>query len=324
MNQKGPTILVIGASNAGRTADALEKAGEHVSRAVIPGWRCMKPKIPAMVDLVRSKLEEAKGDIVVILQLFDNCFFLAQTEDGGLLPAVREPVGGKFHVHGDLVFAPKELQYSLFNMVMPILDLVNHHLKIIVSPIPRYLRARCCLDTDHVSNLEEDSYQNNQEEAIHTCRKHLKDFAFRQGVRNLRVISPWSKLKLLEGNLWPTDPVHMEERGYTAIADMLIDTVQQCAGMDLGIGGGGYSGGGGGGSSSHCHSGTHCGGSNSHGAERWTRRSTAPVSGSGRSSGASWQPSHLGTGSIGMTGMTVVLLPAETEMLLMVLTSSSA
>ena len=68
-----------------------------------------------MVDLVQSKLEEAKGDIVVILQLFDNGFFLAQTEDGGLLPAVREPVGGKFHVHGDLVFAPKELQYSLFN-----------------------------------------------------------------------------------------------------------------------------------------------------------------------------------------------------------------
>ena len=186
----GPTILVVAASNASRTADALESAGECVSRAVIPGWRCIKPKIPAMVDLVRSKLDEFKGDTVVILQLFDNSFFLAQTEDGGLLPAVREPVGGKFHVHGDLVFAPKELQYSLFNMVKPILDLVNHHLKIIVSPIPRYLCTRCCLDTDHVSNLEEDSYQSNQEEAIHACMKHLKDFAFRQGVRNLRVISP--------------------------------------------------------------------------------------------------------------------------------------
>ena len=44
----------------------------------------------------------------------------------------------------------------------------------------------------------------------------------------------------------------MVERGYTAIADMVIDTIQQCAGMDLGIGG--DSSGGGGGSSGHRHS----------------------------------------------------------------------
>ena len=142
LKPRGPTILVVGASNVGQTTDALESAGERICRAVIPGWRCIKLKIPAMVDLVRSKLDELKGDTVVFLQLFDNSFFLAQTEDGGLIPAVREPMGGKFHVHGDLVFAPKELQYSLFNMVKPILDLVDHHLKIIVSPIPRYLLPR--------------------------------------------------------------------------------------------------------------------------------------------------------------------------------------
>ena len=51
------------------------------------------------------------------------------------------------------------------------------------SSVP--FRGICFLDTDHVANLEEDTYQSNQEEAIHACRKHLKDFAFRQGVRNL-------------------------------------------------------------------------------------------------------------------------------------------
>ena len=177
-------------------------------------------------------------------------------------------------------------------MVKPILDLVNHHLKIIVSPIPRYLRARCCLDTDHVSNLEEDSYQSNQEEAIHACRKHLKDFAFRQGVRNLRVTNPWSKLKLLEGNLWPADPVHMAERGYTAIAAMLLKAIQQCAGMDLGISGGGDSGG----SSIQHHSGAPRGSTSSHGAERGNRCSSALAAGSGRSGGAAWQPNHLRAG----------------------------
>ena len=83
----------------------------------------------------------------------------------------------------------------------------------------------------------------------------------------------------------------MAERGYTAIADMVIDTIQQCAGMDLGIGGGGDSSGGGGGSSSHHHSGTRRGSSSSHGAERGTRCSTAPAAASGRRGGAAWQSS---------------------------------
>ena len=95
-------------------------------------------------------------------------------------------------------------------MVKPILDLVNHHLKIIVSPIPRYLCTRCCLDTDHVSNLEEDSYQSNQEEAIHACRKHLKDFAFRQGVRNLSWSSPHGRA-WLHGYCW------YDTRSYQAV-----------------------------------------------------------------------------------------------------------
>ena len=154
------------------------------------------------------------------MQLFDNSFFLAQTEDGGLIPVVCEPNGCKYHVQGDLVFAPKELQYSLINMVKPVLELAAIHLKIIISPLLRYLKDKCCRDSDHVANLEKINYRSNQEEVIHACRKNLKDFAFRQGVRNIRVICPWSKLKLMEDDLCPTDPVHMMERGYSAVADL--------------------------------------------------------------------------------------------------------
>ena len=34
----GPLLLVVGASQANRTADALEREGATVMRAVIPGW----------------------------------------------------------------------------------------------------------------------------------------------------------------------------------------------------------------------------------------------------------------------------------------------
>ena len=105
--RKGPSFLVVGASNAGRTADALEQLGASVLRAVIPGCRGIKIKVQYMVDLVRSKLKEAGPNCIVVYQLLDNSFYLAKTEEGGLIPAVRESIGHKYHVQGELVFTPK-------------------------------------------------------------------------------------------------------------------------------------------------------------------------------------------------------------------------
>ena len=54
--KKGPLLLVVGASHAGRTADALEDEGASVLRAIIPGWRVIKTKIPPMVNLMKERL----------------------------------------------------------------------------------------------------------------------------------------------------------------------------------------------------------------------------------------------------------------------------
>ena len=221
-------------------------------------------KVQYMVDLVRSKLKEAGPNCIVVYQLLDNSFYLARTEEGGLIPAVRESIGGKYHIQGELVFTPKELQYSVFTTVKPVFDEASSHQQILISPLPRYLRDRCCNDIDHVANLEEEDYAANLEESIQSCRKNLKDFAFRQGIRNLRVICPWTNLRKLTINLWPVDPVHMCEEGFSALAEQVITTAKQNEGMDLvpskknsnnsgggldrGGGGGGGHGDGGGGS----------------------------------------------------------------------------
>ena len=230
----GPLLLVVGTSHAGRTADALEKEGATVLRATIPGWRAIKLKVPAMVDLIRGQLAEVRGDCIVIIQLFDNSFYLAKTEEGGLIPPVKESApGSKYHVHGELVFAPKELQYSIFNTVKPILEAVSSHQKIMISPLPRYLKDRCCEDVEHVSNLEEEDYSVNLEEAIMACRRNLKDFAFRNNIKNIRVICPWTQLKKMEDVLWEAGPVHMSATGYSVLAGLVLSTVKQNEGLNL-------------------------------------------------------------------------------------------
>ena len=40
-------------------------------------------------------------------------------------------------VQGELVFAPKELQYSIFNTTKPILDMAASQQKILISPLTR-------------------------------------------------------------------------------------------------------------------------------------------------------------------------------------------
>ena len=103
-----------------------------------------------------------------------------------------------------------------------------------ISPLPRYLHAPCCEDGEgHISNLEEVDYKSNLEEAVLSCRRNLKDFAFRQGVSSIRTICPWSQPRKIDDNLWPSNPVHMNERGYSALADLVLAAVQQNGGLDL-------------------------------------------------------------------------------------------
>ena len=102
-----------------------------------------------------------------------------------------------------------------------------------MSPLPRYLHTRCCEEEDHISNLDDVDYKSNLEDAVLSCRRNLKDFAFRQGVRSVRTMFPWSQLKKIEDDLWPSDPVHMCDRGYTALANQVLSAVQQNGGLDL-------------------------------------------------------------------------------------------
>ena len=64
-----PKFLVVGASNADRTGDALERSEMSVTRAIIPGWQCFKSKIKNMLELVHDKLRDIRGPCNVVIQM---------------------------------------------------------------------------------------------------------------------------------------------------------------------------------------------------------------------------------------------------------------
>ena len=95
--------------------------------------------------------------------------------------------------------------------------------KILIPPVPRYLLHPCCNDPDHVSNIRDADYRKQMEDGLFECRKHLRDFSFRQGLRNIHILSPIPELRRLGDSVWE-NPVHMSPEGFACMAGM-VDSV---------------------------------------------------------------------------------------------------
>ena len=215
--------IVVGNSHAARTAAAIRNLGKPVVEVILPAWRPTPGQIADLASKVEEAVREAKAkypEASLVLELLDNCFYYAQTEDGSLVPA-RRGHDGRYHIDGELVMAPKEIQFSTFKKLCGIFEKRGGARLILIPPIPRYFTASCCEDPEHIPNRLLPDYRTTLESAVYNCKTNLKDFAFREGVRNVRVINPWAVLKKLD-RIW-SDPIHLTEEGYVLIAEEVIE-----------------------------------------------------------------------------------------------------
>jgi len=219
--------ILVGGSNALRTANGLARAGKKAFAATIPGWRPTAALLGPLLKKIERALELCKTTVntVLVYQLHDNCFYFGRGEDGSLLPATKGK-DDKFHVLGASVLAPKELQYMAFKQTLPILEAGGNIRKIVLGPLPRYWVKPCCADRKHCSNMADVDYQKTLESAIYESKGNLKAFCFRHGLREIRIVSSWQLLKN-EDNLWSEDPVHMCNAGYDILAANIISTAEE-------------------------------------------------------------------------------------------------
>ena len=96
-----------------------------------------------MAKLVAEKMWGVTGQCTVVFHLYDNSFFMTMTEEGGLIPAVRDEVGGRYPVHGESVMVPKEMQYSTFLLSKPIMEVATVEVK----------RRSCCVPCRDTSTM---------------------------------------------------------------------------------------------------------------------------------------------------------------------------
>ena len=62
----------------------------------------------------------------------------------------------------------------------------------------------------------------------------MKDFAFRQGLRNIWVLGPWSSLRKLGNTMWEDDQVHINKEGFNTLAELISTCASESRGMEAG------------------------------------------------------------------------------------------
>ena len=164
---------------------------------------------------------------VCVLQLWDNCSYFVRDDEGGL-SAPKKEADGKYHIKGAAVFAHQDTQLLMFKKTMPILDEVKNMRRIILSPLPRYLQARCCNKKTHTTNFSEVDYKQKLETSVYEAKNNLRAYSFREGIRNLREIGAWHLVK--KDDIWGSDPVHMKETGYDILAKNVVSTAEDMEG----------------------------------------------------------------------------------------------
>jgi len=215
-------FITVGGSHAGRTGTILRSKGHVVTEIRLKGWRPTSDKIQELAEKIKSAKSAAKGCAVcVVYNLFDSCFYFTRCEDGSLIPPKRE-ADGTYHVAGESILAPREMQQRTFKDLLPVLQPEDNCYKVLLAPLPRYFGGGCCSNTGHVTNLRSVANIKEAESDIYACKSSLKDMCYNSGMRGARVVSTWHLVKNIE-KIWSPDNIHLSTAGYNAIAEAVLE-----------------------------------------------------------------------------------------------------
>jgi hypothetical protein len=222
-----PNILLIGASHhVSREGDVLAERGYSVTICSTPGWVASPGSVEEMAAKVKECLPVLRPKDIVIVQCLDNSVYMSRSEEGGDLLPIRND--GSHHVEGDLsILIAKDRQYTVFNTILPILQLLTGWKVIFVTPLPRYLAFSRCDELTH-----EIGFEKKLRDTLAECRRNFKDFLFTSNLRGFAVIDPSPAVPgnntadaAAEPPVWGTDPVHPLAAGYGRLVDLFEVTM---------------------------------------------------------------------------------------------------
>jgi hypothetical protein len=226
--KKAVDFLVIGSSNAAKTAKALEDRGFSVSLIYKANWRVTSEAVEQLTSETASAIQDM-DPTTIVYQILDNSSFYGRTRDGSRT-APRSEEDGIFHLVGDVTISTKETQLEHFNIIKPLLNLASKRRCILVTPLPRYVISGCCLNPDHCSNRRYQDFKQHMLGTLEMYRKNFKDFLYYGGMKNIKVMDPCMDIRGMEdSDVWDLDPVHPLPLVYAKMAGGVIKMMNSMA-----------------------------------------------------------------------------------------------
>jgi hypothetical protein len=205
--KKAVDFLVVGSSNASKLAKALEDRGFAVCIIYKPNWRITQEAVEQLVSETAGAIQDM-DPTTIVFEIRYNSSFYGRTRDGSRT-APRRDEEGIYHLTRDVTTSTKETQLEHFNSIRPLLNLAAKRRCILVTPLPRYVTAGCCLNPDHCSNRRYQDFKQHMLNTLEMFRKNFKDFLYYEGMKSIRVMDPCMDIRGLEdSDIWGADPVH--------------------------------------------------------------------------------------------------------------------
>jgi hypothetical protein len=226
-------VVLVGGSHAYRLAVAADNLGLDVENLAMPGFKISDSSIENMVELLGDVVEMSEKRVVIIYQLYDNSVFFAGKQDGSRSLPVK--IDKMYHVEGRLEYADHNTIKHLVNSTIPLLRAGGDNEKIILSPLPRYMKP-CCRDKTHVTNRKEPDYFANMGTAMREIKDSIKDLVYGKKIRSFKVLEPMTLLEEEEGDLatatklksyFDEDPVHLSGDGYADMLQCLLNQIME-------------------------------------------------------------------------------------------------
>jgi hypothetical protein len=171
---------------------------------------------------------------VILFNPLSNSAFCG-TDAEGAPKSIRKDQSGRYHCEGHLSLITNQMCTIKLTVCDPILETVKDHNVIILSPIPRYITARCCGDPGHLQNFNSKTLSWDIVQGLEMISELLQGWAESKS-KNVEVMDtvgcivgamPLKEARFNDGPLWaPEDPVHCVNGAYEALADKASEFFQ--------------------------------------------------------------------------------------------------
>jgi hypothetical protein len=179
-------VFAVGASNAGYTAAALERRGIRVVPFSHPGCLITRESVE---NVVRRLEHDCKvGDIILIQWLENSCFYMFNSETGGMELPRRDDQDGIFHVTGRVTVSKDMQLENLLDRLDSLLAWSPDTLKVLLCPLVRYLTDCCVAHQRDEQTLNEEGARQLKE--LYQLRRALKSRIIQRKYKNILLIDP--------------------------------------------------------------------------------------------------------------------------------------